>query len=157
MATSLQALADMLARSLSMIPQTTPARHGTTHSRYLRRVEEDVPAENVAEDERVIPVEQLAPAEQVTPRVAVAADAATWFALLPSPSRQRLLKVMDHLSELAELVPPSSRSWDATRLPTGAFALEFGGVTVRYRIDESDASLVLEDVALRPAEVVRWA
>ena len=158
-----------------MIEPTAPAEQVNTHGQHIRRVEQrgtreaqvtegnhatereqTVPGERVSPIERVIPGERISPvsdvipAEQVTPRVAVSDAADAWFALLPSASRERLLAVMNLLGELAEMVPPSGRSWDATRQPSGAFALEFGAVVVRYRIDESDASLVIEGVSPHP-------
>ncbi len=92
----------------------------------------------------------FAQSEQLTPRVAATADAAASLALLAPATRLRLLAFLDHVAELAELVPCSSASWDDEREPTGALALSFGCVSLRYRIDDSDASLVIEEVTLRP-------
>lgn len=114
-------------------------------------VEDQVPrGKQLTQAQRASPAEQVSPAQQVTPRVAVTADASACFALLGPATRERLLMLLDQLAELAELVPPSSPAWDPQRQSTGALGLEFGPVALRYRIDESDASLVIEHVALRP-------
>lgn len=93
----------------------------------------------------------MAPAQQITPRVAVSAQASAPFALLPQVMRERLLAVLDHLSEVAEMVPASSPSWDRHRQACGALGLRFGPVLLRYRIEDSDASLVVEDVVPQDA------
>ena len=93
------------------------------------------------------PQAPLDPAQQLTARVAVTAEATTpFFALVGPSTRRRLLAVLDHLAELAELLPTSGPSWDAERHPSGALGLRFGSVALRYRVDESDGSLVIEDV-----------
>jgi hypothetical protein len=92
----------------------------------------------------------FAPAEQLTPRVAATAEAAASLSLLAPATLQRLLALLDHVAELAELGPASNASWDREREPTGALALSFGSTSLRYRIDDSDASVVIEEVRLRP-------
>ena len=57
--------------------------------------------------------------------------------------------MLDHVADLAELVPTSSASWDRERELSGALTLSFGSLAVRYRIEEADASLLIEEVTLR--------
>ena len=91
----------------------------------------------------------FAPSEQLTPRVAATADASASLSLLAPATRLRLLALLDHVAELADLVPSSSASWDGEREPSGGLALFFGSIALRYRIDDTDASLVIEEVATR--------
>lgn len=96
-----------------------------------------------------LPGEPFTASEQLTPRIAATANASASLSLLAPKTRLRVLALLEHVADLAELVPSSSASWDAEREETGALALFFGGVAVRYRIDDTDASLLIEEVATR--------
>lgn len=81
-------------------------------------------------------------------RIRIAPAAARKLELLPEETQERLRQMLQDIAELADLLPPSSRTSFRPGDALSLLRLQLGRADVRYSISEESRTLAVEHVIL---------